>query len=230
LGAHNINATFNSDGILKLNLPTGETRDIEISPQFNGEIDFAFWDHNLRISLNENLVFNETLNLKPHKPRRNRMQFSVAGKNWILGPVQVERDLHYLPPRQNAAPVFEVTDGHYFMLGDNTQNSLDSRDWQLESYSLDDGKGNQFQISGDHLQHGSDPMFNNPRWNMSHDIMTFRDKFGNIHTLSENEVKRSANILQHAPLVPRHYLLGRALAVFMPLKPLAATNRFTMVQ
>jgi signal peptidase I len=230
LGDNFINAAFDAAGKLTLNLPTGEVRQIDIPAHFSGEVDLAFWDHHLRIALADEVVFDETLNLVPHKPRRNRMQFSVKGNGWILSPVNVSRDIHYLPPRQNAAPVFEITDGNYFMMGDNTQNSLDSRDWQIETFSYDNGENDSFKVAGDHLQHGSDPMFNNPRWNMSHDIMTVRDVYGNIHTLNEDVVKKSADVLQHAPLVPRNYMLGRALAVFMPLKPIAPTNRFNLVQ
>ena len=230
LGENMIGAKFGADGKLILDLPNGEQRSLNIPANFVGEVDLAFWDHHLRVALDRDVVFDETLNLDSHKPRRNRMQFIVDGSGWVLSPVTVSRDIHYLPPRQNAAPVFEISDGHYFMMGDNTQNSLDSRDWQAETFSYDDGAGDSFKITGDYLQHGSDPMFNNPRWNMSHDIMTVRDQFGNINILYEDQVKSSADVLQHAPLVPRNYLLGRALAVFMPLKPLSPTNRFALVQ
>jgi signal peptidase I len=230
LGNNLINAKIDASGSLSLSLPNGEQRIIEIPANFSGDVDLAFWDHHLRVSLAGDVVFNEKLDVEPHKPRRNRMQFTVKGSGWVLSPVTVSRDIHYLPPRQNAAPIFEISDGHYFMMGDNTQNSLDSRDWQRETFSYDNGIDAPLKIAGDHLQHGSDPMYNNPRWNMSHDIMTIRDEFGNIHTLDENTVKQSADVLQHAPLVPREYLLGRALAVFMPLKPIAPTNRFNLVQ
>ncbi|MFT7517793.1 MAG: signal peptidase I [Myxococcota bacterium] len=230
LGKNIIGAEFDASGKLTLNLPTGELRELEIPANFNGEVDIAFWDNTLRVALDDDVVFRETMQLEPHEPRNNSMQLVVDGSNWTLSPVKVSRDLHYLPPRQNAAPVFEVTGGHYFMLGDNTQNSLDSRDWQREEFSYQDDNGETVKIAGDHLQHGSDPTYNNPRWNMPHDIMTLRDEFGNLNILYEDQVKGAADVLQHAPLVPRNYFLGRALAVFMPLKPIAPTNRFTLVQ
>lgn len=228
LGEHLLNVYFGSDKKVTVELPDGSKEMLSTIPSLKN-IEIAFWDDTFRIASDNREFFTKELTLKRQKPRKNRINF-LAESGWGLSPVYVDRDLHYLPPRQNAAPIFDITAGHYFMLGDNTQNSLDSRDWQMETFSLPKEDGTSLSISGDYLQHGADPMYNNPRWDIEHKTMTFRDIHGNLHTLKENEVRSSANTLQHYPLVPREYMLGRALAVFMPIKPFSPTNRFSWVQ
>ena len=49
-------------------------------------------------------------------------------KPLTVADLRIERDLHYLPSSEEGH-VVEVPEGHYFMMGDNTQQSVDGRDW-----------------------------------------------------------------------------------------------------
>ncbi len=65
------------------------------------------------------------------------VEVSVSGGDSIdLTDFRIERDLHYL--RDRSPEVIEVPEGHYYMMGDNTQQSVDSRGWTAISIGVDD--------------------------------------------------------------------------------------------
>ncbi len=218
------------DGNYTLELPTGDS--IEGKATFlqeDTDVDLAFWDHTVRLALNGEEVFYRELELEAQKVQRNHIQLHSDGAGWRLSPVEVQRDIHYLPPRQGAAPLFEIPDGNYFMMGDNTQNSLDSRDWVAEILKFDPPLHGIKTLRGDRMTGGMEARFNNPRWNRDRTVMTFRDEFGGLYTFTDEEIRQADDILQPAGLVPRNYILGRALAVFLPVPPFAPVVRMGLV-
>ncbi|MFK7739889.1 MAG: signal peptidase I [Planctomycetota bacterium] len=63
-------------------------------------------------------------------------QFRCTGKGKVtLANVRIDRDQHY--QQDNAPDIIEVPDGHYYMLGDNTLQSIDSRGWTAITIGVD---------------------------------------------------------------------------------------------
>ncbi len=66
-------------------------------------------------------------------------QIVLKGRGSVrLDDVRLDRDQHYT--RSGADEVIEIPLDHYFMMGDNTLQSIDSRDWTAISVGVLDGK------------------------------------------------------------------------------------------
>jgi hypothetical protein len=67
-------------------------------------------------------------------------QFVCKGKGKVrLGDLRLDRDQHYTRSTLTT-DVIEVPAGHYFMMGDNTLQSIDSRGWTAVTVYVLDGK------------------------------------------------------------------------------------------
>ena len=108
------------------------------------------------------------------------------------------------------------------MLGDNTQESCDSREWRYSVLTLDEGRelrGNQ--------RRGENPRLvgiGDPEGPTTH----FVDEWGEPHWLKNEDIlaRRSEN----SSFVPRGMIQGKAVAVFWPLDPRRDIFRLKWVQ
>lgn len=78
--------------------------------------------------------------LEGSKPASNRKvipQFVCSGKGTVsFGNVRIDRDQHYANDKN--PDIIEVPEGHYYMLGDNVRQSIDSRGWTAITIAVDE--------------------------------------------------------------------------------------------
>ena len=68
--------------------------------------------------------------------RKVNPQFVVNGTGKVtFNDVRIDRDLHYT--RETAPEFIDVPEGHYYMMGDNTLQSIDSRGWTAITIGVD---------------------------------------------------------------------------------------------
>lgn len=149
-----------------------------------------------------------------------QVSIEVRGEGADLEDLQVWRDIYYLSGQTRSS--WTIPAGNYFMLGDNTQDSSDSREWKFVNLRHGD-EGSSELLRGNHrpFSPGADALDSNPwRGNTLEGRLTwFRDEWGETHVFpSDSEVRLPvAEALEDASFVPRELITGRAVAVFWPV-------------
>jgi signal peptidase I len=148
------------------------------------------------------------------------IEIAQAGSGADLRDLQVLRDIYYTASRTGEAE-WQIPDGSYFMLGDNTQDSSDSREWTLVDVRWKEGDGGEHSALGN-LRPAQAPDAN-PRTHRSEDgARTWvRDEWGETYTFPAEAEVTSANGRARAaqPFVQRELITGRAVLVFWPIAP-----------
>ena len=141
----------------------------------------------------------------------------VSGAGADFEELRVSRDLWYTTPEDRASWSVTIPPGHYVMLGDNTQDSADGRLWRAKTYTYrPPGSETPVQARGNYREGGENPSFG--RLLDGTPAIRFRDQWGEIHWFARTAVTEES-LPGNAPLVPRDLILGRALAVFWPIRP-----------
>lgn len=155
--------------------------------------------------------------------QRSAVVVSTVGGGAVLSDVEVFRDIYYTTETAIRSE-WKIPEGHYVMLGDNTQDSEDSRAWQLAGFRV---------VSGDNagaVLRGNSRNQENPRFVTGRPRGTevfFADTFGERHEFLRAEVERLSP--EPAPLVARELITGRALLVFWPLVPSLGVYRLKWI-
>lgn len=156
--------------------------------------------------------------------RDARVSIQTSGGGAELDDVDVFRDIYYTTARQKYHR-WTIPAGHYVMLGDNTQDSSDGRDWSLSRYALPDGAGGEVVVRGNQRSQ------ENPLRALGPDgesTLYFRDELGELWVFPQRESRR----LETEPmsLVPRELIRGRAVLVVWPIVPSLDVYRIQWVR
>ena len=156
-------------------------------------------------------------------------RLAVTGKGARLDELRLLRDTYYTSSNSRAN-TWSIPSGHYFALGDNTQDSSDSREWTFERYELS-GEAEEKEtgltaatgspavtpkLLRANARRGENPitygfgLADGPR-------LLIRDEWGERYDVRARAARRLSP--EDAPFVPRELILGRALATFWPLDP-----------
>lgn len=137
--------------------------------------------------------------------------------------IRVWRDIYYTTSGQKYSR-WNIPEGQYVMLGDNSQDSSDSRDWSLGRFQvIQDG---ETRVIEGNLRPGE-----NERTSTSEEsgaITFFKDDLGELHVFPAADGQRLTP--QQASFVPRDLIRGRAVVVVWPIVPSMDVYRFRWVR
>lgn len=138
----------------------------------------------------------------------------AVGSPWSVKDLRIDRDLYY-ENRFSYRGDWQrdglvIPEGAYFMLGDNTDHSSDSRKWRVRTVFLRDGTEIRYDDGGS--GHG-------PSW-LDGGMKQVVDVDGVTRTWHEDdEDPDRGGTAENAPFVWRELIVGRAFLVFWPLTP-----------
>ena len=164
-------------------------------------------DDMLTLELDGEVVLE--LEVPPATDQSSFLFLHVEGEGADFSEVQVERDIYYISDARKITH-WKIPAGHFVMLGDNTQDSSDSREWTWRSYALP-GTG---VVRGNLRLNEENPR--TVKGLPGGPEVWFRDEWGERHHWRGGEARQLGD--EEAPFVPRRLITGRAVVVFWPIK------------
>ncbi|HEX5009384.1 MAG TPA: signal peptidase I [Planctomycetota bacterium] len=154
---------------------------------------------------------------RPAHPKKALVHIGLTGGGTVSD-VRLRRDIFYTPATQGDS-TWDIPEGHYLALGDNTQGSLDSRGWKQRTLLL--RPGSTHTADGTEVESWTGFDFDNPRAPDAnpHRLGGGQLAFANLHgdVIHVREADVVSQSLEPAPLIDQRYLLGKAVAVFWPV-------------
>jgi hypothetical protein len=156
----------------------------------------------------------ETADERNTASRREEAWFGVTGGTAHIANIVIETDLQY---SSRGGGQWDVPEGCYFMLGDNTNASRDSREWQGNVFRLKDGREFVCDVTGIRLDDGPGTA---PSIRTTPDGQAFEiwDSYGAHRVIAKSDLVGGTYKLEPQPFVRREDLVGRAFFIFFPLK------------
>lgn len=164
--------------------------------------------------------------IAPAEDQRAFITVGLRGGSAELEDLRVFRDIYYLPDPDRTVLSWRqrIPADHYLMLGDNTQDSADSRDWKAKRMFLRaDQAQEEPQTARGNYRPGENPI--EARGPEGEALYRFLDEWGETAWLPKGTFAPGLEF--RAPFVPRDLVQGRAVAVFWPLKPHRGLWRLT---
>ncbi|MFI5403589.1 MAG: signal peptidase I, partial [Planctomycetota bacterium] len=154
--------------------------------------------------------------------RSHRVAFEADGLKATLNDIRIDRDVHYTHDHGQHDPRLaeglEIPEDHYFMLGDNTQSSKDSRAWQIAEVTMKDGTVIRWEEGRD-LHAGDVPGQPDANFDIEGPdrvIEVKADVDGLVRRFHTSEVDHKETNVPYG-LVSKDHLVGRAFAIFWPI-------------
>jgi len=150
--------------------------------------------------------------IEPAEDQFSTATLALEGEGADLDELMAWRDIYYTT--DDPAPV-SIPAGSYYMLGDNTLDSGDSREWTYSVWRVPTPDGGIERVRGHNIR-GENPRtvgHGDPDGPWIHLI----DEWGEVHWLRRRDVSPADP--EPAPFVPREMIQGKAVLVFWPLDP-----------
>jgi len=158
--------------------------------------------------------------------RGNGVAFGTRGGGAAFEDLLLERDVYYT--NRQGVTWEKIPAGHYFMMGDNTQDSADSRLWVSMTYELDPPVEGLAEIKGNSRDRRANDA--NPRFlARAPSVLLFKDVYGEEYVLPRESLRGGAPPVPE-PLVRSEYVLGKALVVFWPFPPFSPIFRWQLIR
>lgn len=146
----------------------------------------------------------------------------ATGEGADMNGLRIYRDIYYLSDNVKVWS-WTIPERNYVVLGDNTQDSADSREWTFVRYEVSGDDGTEV-LRGDYRPRDNPIIL--PGGENGPEIF-LRDEWGELHHFPGRMAHKLPPI--QAPLVPRELIVGRAVLVFWPMAPSLGVYRLHWV-